>query len=633
MRRVAASAIRFGHRLVRGAAVVLALGLHVPSARANVADYDAFARLPVQDGGRIMPMDTYARLRLLQFSGRSTFEKKPAVEWLARLLFDPQQSQYDPIFLINNPELLEAIGLENLTGRRFSYDQLRPGLDRLRDLAAAAAEHKSEDRTPIEKEFIRVYHNLSTFASLAASFRFALPHADFRVTNAALRAKLGLPGDRDAFSFLDIYQRAHGFAPEIQRLTSVPPDEWTAEESELFALSSTLFNWNRYYQGLPIPLLPVSAHGTEQWVSPWDKLAFGLLDEPTRRDLARLQDMAQAWLAGRTVEFKLAATDVARSVRARAQENRGLRYLDLEVLYNRIDPFYRAQGVYGLAFLVSLLALLREKPAWRRIAVGGILIALVPHTLGLVWRMLIMGRPPMTNLYATFLFVSWICVLLGLVVEWRQRNGLGVFIGAISGLALLTLSKRFEAQGDTMGVVIAVLDSNFWLSTHVVTITIGYAGCISAGIVGHVYLLHALRLPDGHPKLRAATQAIYGLLAFGLIFSFLGTMLGGVWADQSWGRFWGWDPKENGALMIVLWCAILFHARWAGMIGPLGFAAGSVLGVIVVLFAWIGVNLLGVGLHSYGFISGLSLGLWVAVLVELMFVAVTVSLIARRARA
>ncbi|HMP75679.1 MAG TPA: cytochrome c biogenesis protein CcsA [Kiritimatiellia bacterium] len=622
--------IGLGLRL--GLALVFAILLVPTPATAQVSDYTAFAHLPVQEGGRVMPMDSFARLRLLQFSGRSTFDRKPAIEWLARLLFTPQTSQYDRVFMVNNPELLEAIGLGELEGRRFTYDDLRPGLDKLRTLAVAASEHKNEDRTPLEKEFLRVYHNLSTYGSLAASFRFALPHPDFTVTNETVRAKLALPTDRDTFSFLDVYQRAHGFASEIQQIAAKPSESWTPDESDLFTLSSTLFNWNRYYQNLPIPLLPVSAHGAEQWVSPWDKLAFGMLDDTTRRELNRLQDMAQAWVDGRTVDFKLAATDVARSVKSRAEESRGLRYLDLEVRYNRIDPFYRAQLVYGLGFLVALLALLREKPLWRRTALVGILIALIPHTIGLVWRMLIMGRPPMTNLYATFIFVSWVCVLLGLAVEWYQRNGLGSFLASLSGLALLMISKRFEAQGDTLGVVVAVLDSNFWLSTHVVTITIGYAGCIAAGLVGHVYLFQALRLPDGHPKLRAATRAIYGLLAFGLIFSFLGTMLGGVWADQSWGRFWGWDPKENGALLIVLWCALLFHARWAGMIGPTGIAAGSVFGVIIVLFAWIGVNLLGVGLHSYGFTSGLALGLWSAVLAELLIIAITVPLIARRAK-
>lgn len=625
--------IRFSPiRLGLGLGLGLALGLGLPAAPATAAvtDYDAFARLPVQEGGRVMPMDSYARLRLLQFSGRSTHDKSPAIEWLARVLFNPQASQADRIFLVNNPEVLEAIGLGEQKERRFSYEQLRPGLDRLRELAVAAATHKDEDRTPIEKEFIRVYHNLNTFGSLAASFRFALPHPDFSVTNTALRTRLALPSDQEAFSFLDIYQRAHDFAPDIQKLGAKSPDTWTEEERDLFELSTTLFNWNRYYQGLPIAMLPVSAHGTEQWVSPWDKLAFGFMDDAARREVLRLQDMARAWIDGRTVDFKLAALDVARSVKARAQESRGIAHLDLELRYNRIDPFYRAQVVYGIAFLLSLLALLREKSSVRRATVVATVIALLPHTIGLVWRMMIMGRPPMTNLYATFIFVSWVCVLLGLAVEWYQRNGLGALLASASGLFLLLISNRFEIQSDTLGVVVAVLDSNFWLSTHVVTITIGYAGCIAAGIVGHVYLLQALRLPGGHPLLRGAARAIYGLLAFGLIFSFLGTMLGGVWADQSWGRFWGWDPKENGALLIVLWCAILLHARMAGMIDLLGLAAGSVLGVIVVLFAWIGVNLLGVGLHSYGFTSGLALGLWIAVAVELLFVATTVLLITRR---
>ncbi len=616
-----------------GLALGLGLGLLDAPASANVADHGAFARLPVQEGGRVMPMDSYARLRLLQFSGRSTYGGDPAIEWLARVLFDPQATQSDPVFLVNNPEVLEAVGLGELKGRRFSFEQLRPGLERLRELAAAAAEHKEEERTPVEKEFIRLYHNLNTFGSLAAGFRFALPHPDFAVTNPAVRARLRLPPDRETFSFLDVYHQAHALSPDLQALGAKPPETWSDEEREFYSLSATLFNWNRYYQGLPIAMLPVSAHGAEEWVSPWDLLAVGMPDEAARRDVLRLQDMARAWRDGRTVDFTLAANDVARSVRARAPPSRGLAHLDLERLHNRVAPFYRAQLLYGAAFLLCLLALLREETLLRRATVAAVLLALLPHTIGLAWRMMIMGRPPMTNLYATFIFVSWICALLGLAVEWYQRNGLGALLASASGLLLLLISNRFEIEGDTLGVVVAVLDSNFWLATHVVTITIGYAGCIAAGAMGHVYLLQALRLPGDHPRLRGAARAVYGLLAFGLVFSFLGTMLGGVWADQSWGRFWGWDPKENGALLIVLWCAVLLHARMAGMIGPLGLAAGSVLGVIVVLFAWIGVNLLGVGLHSYGFTSGLALGLWAAVLAELLVVAVTVPLIARRAGA
>jgi ABC-type transport system involved in cytochrome c biogenesis permease subunit len=114
-----------------------------------------------------------------------------------------------------------------------------------------------------------------------------------------------------------------------------------------------------------------------------------------------------------------------------------------------------------------------------------------------------------------------------------------------------------------------------------------------------------------------------------LTLTFLGTNLGGIWADQSWGRFWGWDPKENGALMIVLWTALLFHAKAAQMIGPLGFAVGAVIGMMVVMWAWFGVNLLSVGLHSYGFTSGIAASLIIYAVVEVIFILLTTFIIYR----
>jgi len=222
--------------------------------------------------------------------------------------------------------------------------------------------------------------------------------------------------------------------------------------------------------------------------------------------------------------------------------------------------------------------------------------------------------------------VAWVGVLLGLVLDAVQRNGLGLTVGGVTGLACLMISARFASEGDPMGKVVAVLDSNFWLATHVVCITIGYAGCVVAGIIGHVYLLQAIGRPADREQRDAIFRALFGVLGFGLTFSFFGTMLGGVWADQSWGRFWGWDPKENGALLIVIWCAVLFHARLGRIIGDLGMAAGSVLGVIIVVFAWLGVNLLGVGLHSYGFTSGLARALFTYTAIELLFLAVATPL-------
>jgi len=94
---------------------------------------------------------------------------------------------------------------------------------------------------------------------------------------------------------------------------------------------------------------------------------------------------------------------------------------------------------------------------------------------------------------------------------------------------------------------------------------------------------------------------IYGVLCFATLLSFVGTVLGGIWADQSWGRFWGWDPKENGALLVVIWNALALHARWAGMVKQRGLAVLAVLGNIVATWSWFGTNQLGVGLHAYGF--------------------------------
>jgi len=146
-----------------------------------------------------------------------------------------------------------------------------------------------------------------------------------------------------------------------------------------------------------------------------------------------------------------------------------------------------------------------------------------------------------------------------------------------------------------------VLDTQFWLATHVVTINLGYAATYGAGIWGALYLLLAHVFPvlddDARHKL---LRTLYGTLCFAIFFSFIGTVLGGLWADDSWGRFWGWDPKENGALMIVLWNALVLHARWGGLVKGRGLATLAVGGNIVTTWSYFGVNELGVGLHSYG---------------------------------
>ena len=161
------------------------------------------------------------------------------------------------------------------------------------------------------------------------------------------------------------------------------------------------------------------------------------------------------------------------------------------------------------------------------------------------------------------------------------------------------------ADGDTFTVLQAVLDTQFWLATHVTCITLGYSATGMAGLLGVAYILAGLGSPFLVGDFRKALIRItYGKLCFAIFFSFVGTVLGGLWADDSWGRVWGWDPKENGALIIVLWNALVLHARWGGMVKDRGLAVLAAGGLVAVAWSWFGVNVLGVGLHSYGFTEG-----------------------------
>ena len=305
----------------------------------------------------------------------------------------------------------------------------------------------------------------------------------------------------------------------------------------------------------------------------------------------------------------------------------------IESAHNQANWFGRSSLLYLFAFIVAFAAVLMRKPLPIKIASVVAAIGLLFHFAGLEYRMFITARPPVYNLYATFVFVGAVCVLLGIVAEGFKRTGIAIMCASFTGWALVLMSNlSMFSAADTMAVVMPVLSSQFWLSTHVITIVLGYAGVFLAGVIGHFWLVS--RVVIGRRRgsaglsredkrfFKDAYQIMMAILAFGFIFSFLGTMLGGVWADQSWGRFWGWDPKENGALLIVIWCAIMYHARLGNMVRETGMAALAVGGCVVVMVAWLGLNLLGVGLHSYGFTSGLFQGFVIYLVSEALFLLV-----------
>ena len=222
------------------------------------------------------------------------------------------------------------------------------------------------------------------------------------------------------------------------------------------------------------------------------------------------------------------------------------------------------------------------------------------------------GRPaPVTTLYSSAIFIGWGLALAGICIEAISRLGVGNVLASKAGYITLFVAAGLANKGDTFTVLQAVLDTDFWLATHVTCITFGYAATFGAGLLGAIYIILGVFTPLlSKDAGRTLNRMTYGMLCFAIFFSFIGTVLGGLWADDSWGRFWGWDPKENGALLIVLWNAVVLHARWGGMIRHRGVAVLSIIGNIVTAWSWFGTNELGVGLHSYGFTDGVMMRLF-----------------------
>ena len=192
--------------------------------------------------------------------------------------------------------------------------------------------------------------------------------------------------------------------------------------------------------------------------------------------------------------------------------------------------------------------------------------------------------------------------VLGLILEVIYRNSLGNVLAAVAGSLTLILAHNLAAGGDTLEMMQAVLDTNFWLATHVTIVNTGYAATMAAGFLGIAFILRGVLTRSlNRDAVQSLGRMIYGVLCFATLFSFTGTVLGGIWADQSWGRFWGWDPKENGAILIVIMNALILHARWGGMIKERGLVTLTLVGNMITMWSWFGTNQLGIGLHAYGF--------------------------------
>ena len=498
--------------------------------------------IPLQDEGRIKPLDTFARNHLLAFYGKRSIKEMnlSATDWILNLILDPQNGKEQKIFNIRNPEVVSSIYLDWSTEHKYSFNEILPGLSNQAVLINMINQKPNANRTVFEKQLLELNNNAMRFEEISY----------------------------------------------LKAMKLLPPDEISK---------------------------------TDEWSSPLEFIVNGRSPEPHQDAILNaLQQYLAGRLAGQEASMQSAMANYKAALLMVPGELFDITVLKKETWMNRVNLFYTSVGLYLFAFILLGLSWMIHPLLLKRASYALLILGFLFHAYGIYLRMHIMGRPPVSTLYESVIFVAFIVILFAIILEYFRRDGLGIFVGTVSGSIFHYIGFGYSADGDTLGMLVAVLNSNFWLATHVTTITMGYGASLVAGFIGHLYLVQAIRQPENKSSLKSIFNNLFGITLIALFFTLFGTILGGIWADQSWGRFWGWDPKENGALLIVLWQLMMVHMRLSGLAKPAEFALGMALNNIIVALAWFGVNLLQVGLHSYGFDDGVARNLFIFIVLELI---------------
>ena len=442
----------------------------------------------------------------------------------------------------------------------------------------------------------------------------------FNIRNPEVVSSLFLEwSTQHKYSFNEIINGIKNQVELIKTIDQKESQDRTPFEKQLLELSQSAIMFEELSYMKNIKLIPPALLDENAvWQSPFDFIISGITPAYHQEEILNsLQQYLAARFQKNELEMNNALLNYEKIVSDLSFSTVDVKKLKSETWMNDVNLFVKSLAFYILSFLLIGISWMAKPSFFRNISFFSLIIGFLIHGYGIVMRMYIMGRPPVSTLYESVIFVSFILLLLAVALEYFRKDGLGIFVGSVGGSILHFIGFSYAADGDTLGMLVAVLDSNFWLATHVTTITIGYGASLVAGFIGHLYLIQNISDSSNSKKLKSIFNNLFGMTLFALFFTLFGTILGGIWADQSWGRFWGWDPKENGALLIVLWQLLMIHSRLAGIAKPLLFALGMGLNNIIVALAWFGVNLLQVGLHSYGFDDGVARNLYIFIIFEL----------------
>ena len=539
-------------------------------------------QIPVVDGGRVKPLDTVARVSLRSISARETTKdendvERPAIQWLLDVMTSggPEKKgaawKYK-VFKIENDQVLSLLKLEPRKGLLYALEEFSENAPLLMKVASASQKKPLVKRDLYDVKIIEVAERMKVFIELST-------------VNAPMN--IAPTGENPKWSTLpDALEKYRDTAKaHIAEKADINIDNIETLPKEQRALVEQMFR---------------------------EKMIELSAESPS---IAFWTGIIQAYRNKKPDDFNKLIEDYSTKV---SVPGMSLARTRLETMYNGFAPFYVCLVLYIGAVLLCFASWFGYTDELRRAAFRMLILTAVIHFVALIARMYLQDRwlVFVTNLYSSAIFIGFGCVLLGLLLERLYPIGIGNLLGATLGVATTIISHQIGASGDTLEMMVAVLDTNFWLATHVTCVTFGYTATFVAGALGVIYVIAGIFTPAINAEAnKAFGKMLYGVVCFATLLSLVGTILGGIWADQSWGRFWGWDPKENGAVLIVIWNALILHSRWAGLVKTRGIALLTIVGSMITVWSWFGTNQLEIGLHAYGFNNTLALvcsGLWVS---------------------
>jgi cytochrome c-type biogenesis protein CcsB len=556
-----------------------------PLERSEIAprgwDFSQWEQVPIQAGGRVKPLAAFAGEVVLHLSSRRRFEGWSPSEQILSLVAQPSAWREKPLIKIEREDVKRQLLLD-VSRQRFSVSELFANsallqyASRMGELESTLAKAPHPNADPREEELKRILDRLTVFHRLVSG---------------------------EAWTFQPSGEPGGAWQP-------VARPEQNEERSlrEILADTST-----------------------------------------SGRIRARFIEVMGAYLAGDEPRFQSAVRELRRlieddAIRVEPAFAREIPRLKAERIYLQVRPFHWAwilDLIAAIAFAASAwVASVRSEgqgSRWfHRAGLFCLTLGLILHATGFGLRSYVAGRPPVSNMYESIVWVSFGAVVFSWIIYAFQRARILLGVGSVLGaLGLLAADSAPTLMDPGLHPLVPVLRSNYWLTVHVLTITLGYAAFALTLGIGNVTLFQLFRgASERSSDVSRLNQLTYRAMQFGVVLLAAGTILGGVWADYSWGRFWGWDPKEVWALIALLTYLTVLHGRYAGWVGPVGFAAWTVFCFSSVVMAWYGVNfVLGVGLHSYGFSAGGQGAVGIAVLIQLLYVGVVLVTVKRRSKA